>query len=375
MKQVFLCILMMLPLMVLAQQPFKITVSGDAYKNGDKIYLVYKAGDKVITDTTIVANNIIEFNGSITGLAKATIYKNEDPRVIEVSHDAISLYIEPGNILIKHNNNPYLIKLSGTPNNNDFNELDNLLRPFYSQRTDVESKYEALTPEQQNDINNKAVLMAALKNIFNQMSTVQLAFVSRHPGSYISLVTLRQIVDNADLLPQIDAAYTRLTPTLKQSPLGADMARIIAAAKASAAGLAAKDFTLPDAKGRLVKLSDFKGKYVLVDFWASWCIPCRAENPNVMMAYQQYKDKGFTVLSVSIEDADEKANWLKAVKADRLVWTQVLDGKPEKEKVKTLYGVTTIPANFLIDPSGKIIAKDLRDKVLLNKLDELLGKH
>lgn len=361
--------------MVLAQQPFKITVSGDAYKNGDKIYLVYKAGDKVITDTTIVANNIIEFNGSITGLAKATIYKNEDPRVIEVSHDAISLYIEPGNILIKHNNNPYLIKLSGTPNNNDFNELDNLLRPFYSQRTDVESKYEALTPEQQNDINNKAVLMAALKNIFNQMSTVQLAFVSRHPGSYISLVTLRQIVDNADLLPQIDAAYTRLTPTLKQSPLGADMARIIAAAKASAAGLAAKDFTLPDAKGRLVKLSDFKGKYVLVDFWASWCIPCRAENPNVMMAYQQYKDKGFTVLSVSIEDADEKANWLKAVKADRLVWTQVLDGKPEKEKVKTLYGVTTIPANFLIDPSGKIIAKDLRDKVLLNKLDELLGKH
>jgi peroxiredoxin len=150
------------------------------------------------------------------------------------------------------------------------------------------------------------------------------------------------------------------------------MAYIEAAVK-SAVGIMATDFTQPDINGRSVKLSDFRGKYVLVDFWASWCGPCRAENPFVLAAYKKYKDKGFTVLGVSWDEPDTKKAWLKAIKDDGLTWTQVSDLKGSKNAASTLYGITMIPLNILIDPSGKIVARNVKDKVLDDTLNQLLG--
>jgi len=134
----------------------------------------------------------------------------------------------------------------------------------------------------------------------------------------------------------------------------------------------APDFTLPDVNGKPVSLSSFKGKYVLVDFWASWCGPCRQENPNVVSAFQKFKNKNFTILGVSLDRPGQKENWVKAINDDNLAWTQVSDLKFWESMVVNMYGIDGIPFNVLVDPAGKIIAERLRGEDLEKKLSEVL---
>ncbi len=132
----------------------------------------------------------------------------------------------------------------------------------------------------------------------------------------------------------------------------------------------APEITMNDENGKTFSLSELKGKYVLVDFWASWCGPCRGENPNVVAAYEKYKNKNFTVLGVSLDK--DKAEWMKAIKADKLNWKQISDLKFWNSASVELYGFDGIPYNVLIDPTGKIIATELRDEALHAKLAEVL---
>lgn len=139
-------------------------------------------------------------------------------------------------------------------------------------------------------------------------------------------------------------------------------------------GKEAPDFALPDPNGKQVKLSSFRGKYVLVDFWASWCRPCREENPNVVAAYNKYKAKNFTILGVSLDNPGQKDKWMNAVMKDNLAWTQVSDLKGWETEVVGIFGFGErgIPYNILVDPSGKIIAESLRGPQLDQKLAEVL---
>jgi peroxiredoxin len=137
-----------------------------------------------------------------------------------------------------------------------------------------------------------------------------------------------------------------------------------------AVGYAAPDFTMADTEGKQISLSSFKGKYVLLDFWASWCGPCRGENPNVVANYNKYKTKNFTILGVSLDE--DKTAWLGAIKKDNLTWTHLSDLKGWSNAVAKIYGVESIPFNALLDPTGKIIATDLRNEELGKKLGEIL---
>ena len=132
----------------------------------------------------------------------------------------------------------------------------------------------------------------------------------------------------------------------------------------------APDFSLPDTSGRSVALSSFKGKYVLVDFWASWCVPCRQENPNVVKAFEKYKDKNFTILGVSLDRSREA--WLQAIKTDQLTWTHVSDLKYWDNAAAELYKVRSIPYNILLDPEGRIIAENIMGEDLDKKLTEVI---
>ncbi len=142
------------------------------------------------------------------------------------------------------------------------------------------------------------------------------------------------------------------------------------AATAVKVGMEAPDFTLPDPNGKMISLKSLRGKYVLLDFWASWCGPCREENPNVVKAFQQFKGKNFTVLGVSLDKT--KDQWLAAIAKDGLTWNHVSDLKFWDSSVVPLYGINAIPTNFLLDPQGKVIASDLRGDALTAKLREVL---
>ena len=161
-----------------------------------------------------------------------------------------------------------------------------------------------------------------------------------------------------------------LTAAAKTSAYSKTLEKAIDEAKLGAIGSMAIPFSQKDTEGKLVSLASFKGKYVLVDFWASWCGPCRQENPNVVRAFNRFKAKNFTVLGISLDQ--DKSRWLQAIKDDGLTWTHLSDLQYWSNAVAQLYKIQSIPANMLIDPTGKIIGKNLRGEDLIQTLATIL---
>ncbi|MCD7976750.1 MAG: AhpC/TSA family protein [Tannerellaceae bacterium] len=196
------------------------------------------------------------------------------------------------------------------------------------------------------------------------------SLVNRYPNSPVAAFYLYRYFTYQLSLEDLKATRSKLSPSLDQFPYVKDLDLIIGQLENIQIGRVAPDFTLPDPDGNPVSLSDFRGKYVLIDFWAAWCPPCRKENPNVVRMYQKYKDKGFTVLGVSLDY--NRNNWLKAIADDQLTWTHVSDLQYWDSEIPALYGVRGIPANVLIDPDGVILAKNVMDEELQQTLKEIL---
>jgi len=164
--------------------------------------------------------------------------------------------------------------------------------------------------------------------------------------------------------------YGLLAGEDKKGPFAMVIEKSMESAGVGKIGSVLPDFKQNDVNGKSVSLSSLKGKYVLVDFWASWCGPCRAENPNVVKTYNQFKDKNFTVLGVSLDQ--DKTRWLEAIKKDGLTWTHVSDLKYWNNEVAVQFGIQSIPASFLIDPNGVVIGRDLRGDDLVKTLEKLI---
>jgi thiol-disulfide isomerase/thioredoxin len=195
-------------------------------------------------------------------------------------------------------------------------------------------------------------------------------YAAAHPSSYVAVEEIREYYGYDPDAIELQGIYNGFTPELQSSHLGKLLKKTLDAALLTGVGRPAPDFTQTDIKGKPVALSSFKGQYVLVDFWASWCGPCREENPNVLKSYRAYHSKGFTVLGVSLDD--EKSPWIGAVRKDDLPWMQVSDLKGWKNSAAVLYDIEGIPMNYLLDKNGIIVAKGLRGDELEQKLAELL---
>jgi peroxiredoxin len=338
-------------------------------------YLRYnnEAGEKI--DSTVVINGVFKFTGDLGKPSHAYLIITKKGTDHHSNHAGLmEFYLESGNISI---NSPDSIEnaiITGSPINDDNAKLKIALAPVNAKKKALNKEYKAASVERRNSKDFSVNINKRSNALDQEQKAVYLAFIKQNPNSQMSLFALKDYEGAIPDVTEIEPIFNSLSADVKGSKMGMVYAAAIEKMKKTAIGAMAPDFTQADTLGNPISLHDFKGKYVLVDFWASWCGPCRAENPNVVKAYAKYKDKGFNVLGISLDQTGAKDKWLKAIHDDHLTWTQVSDLQSWKNEVAQLYSVQAIPQNFLVGPDGKIVGKNLRGDDLNNKLKELFDK-
>ncbi|MGZ3751936.1 MAG: redoxin domain-containing protein [Mucilaginibacter sp.] len=373
-RNLILAIIVFLPVGVFAQyEKYKIQGMLGAYNSPAKVYLQASVGGRTIMDSVTLKEGKFQFSGRV-GDIPVRAYLILNPKGTGPNtNDAKPIYIEKGVTTVTGNDLVTNAKVEGTKTNEENEKFQMAYKPINDDQQAIVDKEMAATPEQLQSPEFIKQDKMAQKAVNEQTVAVNKKFIKDYPDSYISLDLLEAysyIADYADLAP----LYDSLSDALKQSVDGKTFAARLSKLKVVALGALAPEFVEPDTSGKMVSLSSFKGKYVLLDFWASWCGPCRQENPNLVRAYSRFKGKNFTVFGVSLDRPGTKSSWLKAIHDDGLLWTQVSELKFAYGKAATLYGVQVIPQNFLLDPEGRIIGHNLMGDDLQDKLTELFGK-
>ncbi len=336
------------------------TINGNMEGISDGWVVLNKVSDNDLkaVDSVEAKNGQFTFTGTI-----------EAPEVYYLNFTADKKYhrffLEPGTITISGTLDQPVF--DGSQAQAVFDAFTNQMKQFDERASSLGQQY------QQARTSGDADKIKSLEDEFEKLDTEQrefiLQFAKDHGSSVVSPYIVSSNIYMFDL-DQMQQVMASLDSTISNSKYVVQLQNHINKLQNVEVGKEAPVFTQDNPDGQPVSLKDFRGKYLLIDFWASWCKPCRAENPNVVAAYQKYHDKGFDVLGVSLDR--NKEAWIKAINDDHLVWTQVSDLKYWNNEASDLYAVSSIPANFLLDPQGVIVAKNLRGDKLEEKLEEVL---
>ena len=372
MRKIAIILIAALTVISCKKDGYEITGTANGVDNGKNVYLEAQSETgPVALDTAVVENGKFKFDGKLKDGVELAFVR------IETLNGSLPIILENGDIAIEFNKDTIQkSKIGGTKNNDKFQSYNDKSNVIFKKmmKFQEENQQKMMQAQQTQDTATVSALMKEYNKFQEELNEQSKSFINSNSDAFISSLLLENfLMRNSITAEEAKKFYEKLDKSLLETKSGKNITKMMEAMNAATVGNAAPEFSAPSPEGKTISLKESLGKVTLIDFWASWCGPCRKENPNVVAMYNELHDKGFNIIGVSLDNPGGDQAWKDAIAKDGLTWNQVSNLKGWKDPIAEQYNVKSIPATFLLDASGKIVAKDLRGEELKAKIKELLG--